>query len=153
MASRKLTALIFLAVLGAVFLPMAHAEDSIWSGLVLATNEEHPKQTPPELEKYYSKLKGIFGYNQFELLGQHMELMDSSIEHWLIPRKDFFMHVDSQKSAKPGFYRIKLDLWQDIDEEKKLIAQIEARISGQNSMFIRGPYYGKGQIVIILMVK
>jgi len=51
MASGKFFTLVFLsAALGAFFIPAAHAEDSIWSGLVLATNEEQPKTTP-ELEK------------------------------------------------------------------------------------------------------
>jgi len=78
-----------------------------------------------------------------------MELMDSPDEHWLIPRKDFFLSVDSKKSEKPGFYRIKMDLY----EEQKLLAQMDARISGQNLLFIRGPYYGKGLIIIVLMMK
>ena len=153
MASRKLSLIALLCALSCMaFVPAAHAQEAIWSGLVLGTNEEHPKSTP-ELEKYYNKLKGIFGYNQFELLGQHLELMDNTSEHWLIPRKDFFLHVDSQKSAKPGFYRVKLDLWEDLNEEKKLLAQIDARISSLHLMFIRGPYYGKGQIVIMFMLK
>ncbi len=150
MAFKKFFAgLLLSAVIGVVFIPAVHAEDSIWSALVLATNDEHPKEASPQLEKYYPKLKRIFGYNQFELLGEHMELMDSPYEHWLIPRKDFSLLVDSKEAEKPGFYNIKLDLYQ----EEKLLAEIEARISGQNLLFIRGPEYGKGQIVIILMMK
>jgi hypothetical protein len=150
MGFRKFFVLVFLfAALGVIIVPACHAEDSIWSALVLATNDEHPKEAVPELQKYYQKLKHIFGYNQFELLGQHLELMNNPDEHWLIPRKDFSLHVDSQKAVKPGFYRIKLDLYQ----EEKLLAEIEARIAGQNLLFIRGPEYGKGQIVIILLTK
>jgi hypothetical protein len=57
--------------------------------------------------------------------------------------------VDSRKADKPGFFRIKLDLYQ----EKKLLAQMEARIAGQNLFFIHGPEYDNGRIIIILLVK
>jgi hypothetical protein len=149
-ASGKILVLALLsAALGAVSIPNARAEDSIWSALVLGTNEEHPKAACPELEKYWDKLRNDFGYNQYELLGQHTEAMNGSEDHWLIPRKDFLLHVNSQKSEKPGFFRMKLDLYQ----EKKLLAQMEARISGRNLLFIRGPNYGNGRIIIILMVE
>ena len=150
MASRKLFVFALLvAGMGMFFVPPAHSEETIWSALVLGTNEEHPKGACPELEKYWIKLRNIFGYNQYELLGQRQETMSGSNDHWLIPRKDFFLHVDSKKAEKPGFYRMKLELYQ----EKNLLAEMEARISGQNVFFIRGPNYGKGRIIIILMVK
>jgi len=126
------------------------AKASIWSGLVLATNEAHPAEIPSELKQYSSQLKNIFGYNQYELMGQHVELMDSPTEHWLVPSKDFSLHVESKKATNPGFhYRLKLDLYQ----EKKLLAGLEARLCGQNLLFIRGPFYGKGQLIIVLVVK
>ncbi|HWB60000.1 MAG TPA: hypothetical protein VG733_10935 [Chthoniobacteraceae bacterium] len=125
------------------------ANDTIWSAVVLGTNEENPKPATPELEKYWDKLRDIFGYNQFQLLGQHLEQMNGTSDHWLIPRKDFFLHVDAEKAEKPGFFKMKFDLYQ----EKKLLAEMEARISGQNLLFIRGPNYGNGRIIIILMVK
>jgi hypothetical protein len=95
-------------------------------------------------------LKNIFGYDQFELLGQHTESIDSPTEHWLIPGQDFSLRVNCKKAAKPGFnYRLKLELFQ----EKKLLADMEARLGGQNMVFIRGPFYGQGQLLIVLIVK
>jgi hypothetical protein len=137
-------------MLGACFSPKLSAGESIWSGLVLATNEEHPAETAPELKKYTAQLKDIFGYNHYELIGHHVELMDNDNEHWLVPGKDFALLVESKKATKPGYhYRLKLDLYQ----EKKLLATMDSRLCGQNLLFIRGPYYGKGELVIILVVK
>jgi hypothetical protein len=141
--------LLLLALLGVGGTSVSRAEESIWSALVLATNEEHPAAISTDIEKYGKQLKSIFGYNQYELLGQHVEMMNNPSEHWLIPSKDFFLQVESKKSEKPGFYRLKLDLY----EEQKLLAGMEARLSGQNLLFIRGPFYGKGQLIIILMMK
>ncbi len=141
---------IFFAALGAAFAPAARAEESMWSALLLATNEEHPKEACPELQRYWAKLKSVFpNYNQFELLGQHSVVTNGFGEHWLVPRKDFSLHVECNKSEKPGFSHVKLDLYQ----EKKLLAEMEVRLAGQNVFFIRGPNYENGRIIIILMVK
>jgi len=148
---RRCALLFFAAMLGVVAVPAVRAGDaseSIWSALVLATNQEQPAEPPAELAKYAKKLKNIFGYNQYELLGQHLEAMDSTKEHWLVPSKELFLRADS-KLEKPGVYRLKLEFW----EEKKLLAQMDAKLTGQNLLFIRGPAYENGQLIIILMVQ
>jgi len=43
----------------------AHADEQIWSALILATDAEKPKPAPAELVKYSAKIQRIFGYNQF----------------------------------------------------------------------------------------
>lgn len=144
--------LLVVVMLGAAMTRTASAaDDSIWSGLVLATNEPAAEvKTSPELKKFSDQLKNIFGYNQYELLGQHTEVMNDQDEHWLIPGKDLYLSVNSHKAAKPGYnYRLKLQFFQ----EQQLLARMDARLSGQNLLFIRGPLCGKGQLVIVLVVR
>jgi hypothetical protein len=139
-----------LAVAGVACAPVARGAESIWSGLLLATNEAHPAEPASQVAKFYPKLKNIFGYNQYELMGEHVELMDTPSEHWLIPGKEFSLLVNSTKAARPGVhYRLKLELYQ----EKKMLAGMEASLCGQNLLFIRGPFFGKGQFLIVLLVK
>jgi len=147
----RIAVIVFLAVtLGVFSVCSARAEDSLWSGLILATTEDHPAPIPPELKKYVTQLNNIFGYNQYELMGKHVELMDNEHEHWLLPGRDFAVLVDSKKATKPGIhYRLKIDLYQ----EKNLLATMEGHLCGQNLLFIRGPYYGKGELIIMLLVK
>jgi hypothetical protein len=143
----KHTALVFLLA----SLPLAQAAraaEKVWSGFVLATNQEQPKELAPELVKFGAQLKCVFGYNQFELIGQHEEVMDSAFERWMIPSKDFSLLVNSSK-LEAGGYRMKLQFFQ----EKKLLAEMNARLAGQNLLFIRGPLYAKGQLIIVLAVK
>ncbi len=150
MPLKKHFAFVFLlALLAMGCSPASHAEESIWSAVVLATNEELPKDPAPEIKNYYAKLKDVFGYNQFELIGHHQEFLNSPEERWLVPGKDFSLQVNSKQSSKEGFYRMKLELFQD----KKLLAEMDARFSGQNVLFIRGPLYGMGQFIIILVLK
>ena len=150
MAGKKYFALAFALMVGMCLTPALRADESIWSGLVLAKTVDKPGEIPPELKKYAGQLKDIFGYNQYELMGQHIELMDNPYEHWLIPSKDFSLRVSARKALKPGFnYHLKLDLFQ----ENKLLAGMEGRLCGQNLLFIRGPAYDDGQLILVLVVK
>jgi len=137
-----------LALLAAPCLTRAGDFPAVWSGLVLATKEEHPKEAPPELRKFKAKLEGVFGYNQFELVGQHTEKMDDLTERWLVPSKDFFLRV-ATKVSTGHTYVLKLDLFQG----PRPLATVETRLAPQSPLFIRGPLCGDGQLIIMLLVK
>ena len=120
---------------------------SIWSGLVLATNDAHPADAPAELCKYAAKLKNIFGYNQFELIGQYSEKMDDPLERWLIPSKDFCLSVKTHN--EPGEnYPMKIVLFQN----RRRLAEFETHLSSESPLFIRGPLYAGGQLIIVLHI-
>lgn len=123
------------------------AEDVVWSGLIYATNEKSPAPAPKELAPFGSKLQNVFGYNQFQLLSQHREIMDSQSEHWLIPGNEFNLRVDTQKAH--GKYLLNLQLYL----EKRLLVQTEAKLARQSPLFLRGPLYADGQLIIVLVVE
>ena len=141
-------AALFFLLACAPFAHAAHAANTVWSGFVFATNAEHPKAPSPELAKFAAQLRGVFGYNQYELIGQHEEVMDNAFERWMIPSKDFSLLVKSKKIDK-GNYRLRLQFFQ----EKKMLAEMDAKLAGHNLLFIRGPLYAKGQLIIVLSVK
>jgi hypothetical protein len=119
----------------------------IWSGLVLATNNAHPAQPPERLRTVAGKLKNIFGYNQFEIIGEYSEKMDDPNESWLIPSKDFYLSVKGH--TVPGQnYPMKIVLFQN----RRRLAELEAHVSAESPLFIRGPLYAHGQLVIVLRV-
>lgn len=131
-------------------LPAGGAEerDQIWSALVLATNAESPAPVPKALEPYASMLQRIFGYSQFEIVGQHSQTIDSEQEKWLLPSKHLFLRVDSQRSRK-GEHRLNLALFQD----QRLLVETKADLGERSPLFIRGPLYGQGQLIIVLVVR
>ena len=59
-------------------------QDTIWSGVVIATNVASPKPPPPELREFAGRLKRVFGYNQFELLGSASKPIGNRTENWLV---------------------------------------------------------------------
>jgi len=115
----------------------------IWSGLVLATNPAHPAQVPDRLRKYAEKLKNIFGYNQFELVGESSEKMDDPSERWLIPSKDFWLSVKSHTQPGGGYEVV-------LFQNRRRLAEFETHLNPKSPLFIRGPLYAGGQLVIVL---
>jgi hypothetical protein len=127
---------------GAEASPPPHA---IWSGLVFATNDPHPTQAPERLRQFAQKLKNIFGYNQFELVGEYAEKMGDPFERWLIPSKDFSLSVKTHN--EPGQrYRTRIVLFQN----RQRLAEFETHLNPDSPLFIRGPQYAGGQLVIVL---
>ncbi len=124
------------------------AAESVWSGLVVATNAPQPTPIPAELNKLEGTLKGLFGYNQYQVIGQTRSTLKSGDEDWLASSKYFSLRVDS-KSGSRAAYLLNLQLFQ----EQKLLLETEAKLSKRSPLVIRGPQVGEGQLVLVLLVE
>ena len=130
----------------------AAAVDKIWSAVVLATNPPTPKDPPPELREFTARLKRVFGYSQFELIGAAAEKIDEQNESWLVPSQSFWLSVKARRAmAKEarGGYLLNLQLFHD----KRPLLETEAKLAPGSPLFIRGPEYGHGQLIIVLQVQ
>lgn len=140
------TALVTLLV--SVSLVTAEAADSVWSALVMANNRPEPTPIPAELNKLEGTLKQFFGYNQYQVIGQSRQMLNTGEEDWLTSSKFFSLHVDGKPAAKAS-YRLNLQLFQ----EQKLLLETEANLSKRSPLVIRGPQVGDGQLVLLLVVE
>jgi hypothetical protein len=135
--------------------PPRHIElkhDRIWSGVVLATDVPAPKEPPPELQEFASRLKRVFGYNQLELVGSATEVIDELSESWLVPSPLFPLSVKARHAPSKeahGGYLLNLRLFQ----QDRPLVDTEAKLGPGSPLFIRGPLYGKGQIILVLQVQ
>jgi hypothetical protein len=119
----------------------------LWSGVILATNPAHPMPAPSRLQRYYGKLKHIFGYNQYDLVGESSQKLDGVNERWLTPSKDFSMSVVPHAGPGPaGLYPAKVTLFQ----AHRKVAEFETHLNPDSPLFIRGPQYGGGQLFIVI---
>ena len=126
--------------------------DRIWSGVIVATNPEKPKEAPVELREFVPKLKRIFGYTQFELAGSATEAIDELTENWLVPSPIFPLSVTARRTTSKearGGYLLNLKVFQ----ENRPLVDSEVKLAPNSPLFIRGPQYGKGQIIIFLQVQ
>jgi hypothetical protein len=117
----------------------------LWSGLIYATNPSHPAPAPGRLARYVEKLRRIFGYSQYDLVGESSNKIDGPTERWLMPSQDFYMSVKPE-NGPGGHYPARVTLFQ----AKRRVAEFETHLSPDSPLFIRGPQYGGGQLVIVV---
>jgi hypothetical protein len=126
----------------------AHGTHVVWSGLVIAENVPEPTAIPPELTKFEQTLKELFGYNQFELIGQSSKTLRTGEEDWLAASKYFALHVDARGENDSG-YALNLKLY----KEKDVLLETDANLSLSSPLVIKGPQVGGGQLLLVLVVK
>jgi len=126
--------------------------DRVWSALVLATNSADPKPAPPELKALAPRMKRVFGYNQFELAGSASQAIGNQQESWLVPSKSFSLGLRARramsKEAQGGYL-----LWLQFFQDKRELVETEVKLAPGSPLFIRGPQYGKGQLIVVLQVQ
>jgi hypothetical protein len=122
--------------------------ETVWSGLVIANNVPEPTPIPAELSGLEDTLKQVFGYNQFQVIGQARKTLRTGEEEWMATSKYFSLHVDSKALSKSA-YLLNLQLFQ----EQKLLLETDARLSKRSPLVIRGPQIGDGQLVLLLVVE
>ncbi len=126
----------------------ARAEgDTLYGALILATNAEHPAPVPEELRTQAANLHTVFGYNEFRVVGQRRKLVTKGTEDWLVPSRQFFLRVDT-KNPVAGGYALGLELL----KEDRVIVEADVKLNRERPLFIRGPFVGQGQLLILLMV-
>ena len=141
------TAMALLPVLGIT--ASARDAETVWSGLVMANNVPEPTPIPAELSGLEETLKQLFGYNQFQVIGQARKTLKTGGEEWRASSKYFSLHVDSKDGNDKTGYRLDLKLYQ----EKSLLLETEAKLSKASPLIIKGPLVGDGQLILLLVVQ
>ena len=126
----------------------ARAAETVWSGLVIAENVAQPQPIPPELTRIEQPLKHLFGYNQFQVIGQSRRALKTGQEDWLATSKFFGLHVNARGETEAG-YVLNLKLY----KEKELLLETDAKLSRRSPLVIKGPQIGSGQLLLVLVVQ
>jgi hypothetical protein len=128
--------------------PASRAAEAVWSGLVIAENVAQPEPIPPELTRIERPLKQLFGYNQFQVIGQSSKTLKTGEEDWLAASKYFALHVDARGESEAG-YVVNLKLY----KEKELLLETDTKLSKRSPLVIKGPQVGGGQLLLVLVVQ
>ncbi len=145
MAKRLLVAALAMVVSSVAF---AREEQTVWSGLLIASNSLPSEPTPAEVAKIEGTLRQLFGYSRLQLIGEARQTLKTGQENWKAKSKYFALDVDA-RGEKAGAYVLNLKLFQ----EDKLLLETDARLNKASPLVIRGPQVGDGQLVIVLVVK
>ena len=127
----------------------SQAAQTVWSGLVIANNVAKPEPPSPELTYLEETLKDWFGYNQYKVIGQSRKSLVTGSEDWLAQSKYFSLHIDSKEGNDKAGYRVNLKLFQ----ESSLLLELDAKLSKDRPVMIKGPQVGDGQLILVLIVQ
>jgi hypothetical protein len=127
----------------------APASQTVWSGLVIARNVPKPEPASPELTYLEETLKDWFGYNQYKVIGQSRAVLVTGAEDWLAQSKYFSLHIDSKDGNDKAGYRVNLKLFQ----ESNLLLELDAKLSKERPIIVKGPQVGDGQLLLLLVVQ
>ena len=122
--------------------------DRIWSALVLATDENPPLPVPEKLADFAPTIRKVFGYNSLYLLGDKKRGLAASGEEWLVPSREFFFKVEVL-AQKTSYYELRIELYRG----GKLLLTTETKLAKAAPLYIRGPQWGGGQLVLLLEVE
>ncbi len=126
----------------------AREAQTVWSGLLIASNSAAPEPTPSEIGKLEGALRQLFGYSRFQVIGQARETLEKGDEDWTASSKYFSLKIDS-RGEKGGAYVLNVKLFQ----QDKLLLESDAKLSKASPLVIRGPQIGDGQLVLVVVLQ
>ncbi|MGC3989356.1 MAG: hypothetical protein QM796_06690 [Chthoniobacteraceae bacterium] len=97
--------------------------DRIWTALLVASNNRQHPTAPDEIAELADRMRHVFGYNSFKLLGESTKEMSDSASRWLIPGRDFSVRITSQKKDGDR-YVLEIELY----KRKRLLVDSSAEL-------------------------
>jgi len=138
-------------VLGLLFsgtTPLDAKDTELWGAVLLATNQGSGGPLPGELRPCQKQLSKVFGYSMFKVLGESTREFSDAGEQWLIPGNRFSVRAFVEP-GKDASYQVAIQLFRD----KKELVETVAKLGPRSPLFIRGPLYANGQLIVAIMVR
>jgi hypothetical protein len=130
----------------------AAKDGSVWGALVFASNakeakaEAKPSEEFPDLAKRLGK---VFPYTNFEVVGQHTQVVFREYESWVVPSRDVFLKLDSKGAAIGGGLNLHVQFWQG----QQVLVKTDTLLQPNSPLFIGGPKWRDGQLIFVLLLK
>jgi hypothetical protein len=142
-----LSAFLFFAFFGLPTLP-ALAAENFWGCLIYASDAAQCNNLPERLGGYEARMRTAFGYARFCLIAQREMTFQTQRETGLAFSGDLKIVLTSLTGASDGEYLVRLLFL----ESEEPVLETQARVSRNSPLFIRGPNWRDGQIIIVVMV-
>ncbi len=127
----------------------AHRDGEIWAALIFATTEKTSPTSHEADKKTIAQLGKAFTGKSFQLLGEHTQQIFSEYESWVVPSKDLFLKIDSKGPTENNDgVNLHLQLWRD----KNVLLKTDV-ILRKEPIYITGPKWGKGQLIMVIELR
>jgi hypothetical protein len=135
-------------LLAVFFSNQVRADDSVWGCLLYASNDGQKTDIPVRLSRYEQRLNTAFGYSKLHLLGEGQTAVKSPDQNWLVFGGDIKIQFTSLQRNEEGQFLVGLEIFQG----NKQVVETQARVGRDSPLFIRGPEWRNGKIIIVVMV-
>lgn len=129
----------FLAVFFMCSLVAAPAQETLWVALVKGDNTAPTEDA--RLVKLQSRLKCVFGFEDYHLLHEARLSPGEKYAQWVLPRKDFYLKLEPQDNNGVHY---------ELYRNKTLLVEGRAFPKPGRPLFIAGPDYLDGRLIFIL---
>ena len=96
-----------------------------------------------------SRLKKVFPFSNYHLIGRHTQKVFKEYESWVVPSKDLCLKIDSRGPAGGGGVNVHLQLWQDT----KVLVKSDAVLLNDKPIFLGGPNWRGGRLIFVVRLK
>jgi hypothetical protein len=140
--------LLFLLLFAGFSAVRAPAAENFWGCLIYASNAGPRNDLPDRLNGYNARMSSAFGYSHFCLVAQRQTALQAQKETGLVFSDDLKIVLTSLTGGSDGKYLIKLLFVEGAEP----VMETQARVTRDSPIFIRGPNWRDGQIIIVVMV-
>ena len=124
------------------------AAASVWGCLLYASNSAAPVQTPGRLNRYDKKLEQETGFSSLQTLGENQAQFTGGRIGILTFPGELRVHVTSISRGPDGKILLGLELFRG---DKQLLLT-QAKLNQGSPLFIRGPAWRQGELIIAVVV-
>jgi hypothetical protein len=134
--------------LWAGFSEPVHAAVHAWGCLLYASNAEKALELPAYLAAYGAPLRRSLGYSNYRVISQREIAVENQAENLLVSAGDIQVVLTRASLAPDGKYLVELLFV----EGTKQVMETQAKVGQGSPLFIRGPNWRDGQIIIVVMM-
>jgi len=134
-------------LLGALAVP-AHATEHIWGCLLYASNNSKAFDLPSRLSGYDVRLRNGLGFSNYRVIAEREIAADDLHENLLVSAGNMEVLQTSLSRTPDGKYLIGILFMEGTNQ----VMETQARVGEGSPLFIRGPDWREGQIIIVVMV-
>ena len=137
----------FLLLLGAFPMPVI-ATEYVWGCLLYASNSTKAFDLPSRLSGYDVRLRNGFGFSNYRVIAQREIAVGDRHENLLVSAGDIQVLLTNLSRASDGKYLVGILFLEGINQ----VMETQARVGERSPLFIRGPDWREGQIIIVVMI-
>ena len=143
---------LFFAALDLTQAGEAPVVESVWGCLLYASNDraadKAPAKIPAQLRDYDERLEKLLGYANIQTLGQGETIVEPNRPSSIVFHGDIRVELTGLTRQPGEHFLVVLRLFQ---KDRQLI-ETQANVTRGSPLFIRGPLWRSGQLVVAVMV-